>query len=248
MTSKLATARAEANHPETVLRFDSDRLDRLLDDDGIDVVIASSKHNIQYLLGGYRFFFFGGHDALGISRYLPLLVYFKGQPERTTYIGNSMESWEEANGTIHAPEIDASTYGTEDAMQRAVRHISGGATPAEADRRRAGIPAGRRGGPCFETACRTSRSSMRCCRSSAFAPSRPRRSSSSSAKARSESSDSMLAVIASHGPGHTKKELAEALRREEVQRGLEFEYCLIACGASHNRAPSDQVWREGEVL
>ena len=60
--------------------------------------------------------------------------------------------------------------------------------------------------------------------------------------------DSMMAVIARHGPGHTKKELAEALRREEVQRGLEFEYCLIACGASLNRAPSDQVWREGEVL
>ena len=60
--------------------------------------------------------------------------------------------------------------------------------------------------------------------------------------------NSMLAVIASHGPGTTKRELAEALRREEVQRGLDFEYCLVACGASHNRAPSDQKWQKGEVL
>ena len=45
--------------------------------------------------------------------------------------------------------------------------------------------------------------------------------------------DSMLAVIASHGAGATKLELAEALRREETARGLVFDYCLIAAGSSH---------------
>ena len=60
--------------------------------------------------------------------------------------------------------------------------------------------------------------------------------------------ESMQAVIANHGPGTTKQELADALRREEVNRGLTFEYCLIAAGASHNRAPSDQRWEEGDVL
>ena len=60
--------------------------------------------------------------------------------------------------------------------------------------------------------------------------------------------DSMLAVIGSHGPGATKIELVEALRREEVNRGLTFEYCLITAGTSHNRAPSDQAWGEGDIL
>ena len=60
--------------------------------------------------------------------------------------------------------------------------------------------------------------------------------------------DSMLAVIASHGPGATKAELVEALRREEVNRGLTFEYCLITAGTSLNRAPSDQVWGAGDIL
>ena len=58
----------------------------------------------------------------------------------------------------------------------------------------------------------------------------------------------MLAVIADHGPGTSKEELAEALRREETNRGLTFEYCLIAAGASHNRAPSPQTWEMGDVL
>src|SRR5262249_46240397 len=60
--------------------------------------------------------------------------------------------------------------------------------------------------------------------------------------------DSMLTAIAAHGPGSTKREITETLRREEVNRGLTFEYCLIAAGSSLNRAPSEQVWREGDVL
>ena len=58
----------------------------------------------------------------------------------------------------------------------------------------------------------------------------------------------MLAVIASHGPGASKRDLVEALRREEVNRELTFEYCLITAGTSLNRAPSDQILREGDIL
>jgi Xaa-Pro aminopeptidase len=60
--------------------------------------------------------------------------------------------------------------------------------------------------------------------------------------------ESMKTVIAGHGPGATKAELTEALRREETNRGLTFEYCLITTGTSLNRAPSAQVWGEGEIL
>jgi hypothetical protein len=38
-----------------------------------------SKHNIQYLVGAYRFF--PALDAIGLSRYLPLLVYVRGRPD-----------------------------------------------------------------------------------------------------------------------------------------------------------------------
>jgi Xaa-Pro aminopeptidase len=58
----------------------------------------------------------------------------------------------------------------------------------------------------------------------------------------------MMAVIANHGPGATKNQLVEALRREETNRGLTFEYCLITAGSSQNRAPSDQTWEKGEIL
>lgn len=59
---------------------------------------------------------------------------------------------------------------------------------------------------------------------------------------------SMAAVIASTHPGTTKRDITERLRHEEVMRGLNFEYCLIAAGTSFNRAPSSQAWELGDVL
>ena len=56
----------------STIPFDTARLDRLMDEAGIDVLIATSKHNVQYLLGGHRAFFFDYMDAMGLSRYLPV--------------------------------------------------------------------------------------------------------------------------------------------------------------------------------
>ena len=53
--------------------------------------------------------------------------------------------------------------------------------------------------------------------------------------------ESMQAVIAKHGPGATKAEVTEALRREETNRGLTFEYCLITAGTS----PQPRAVRSG---
>ena len=49
-------------------------------------------------------------------------------------------------------------------------------------------------------------------------------------------------------PGVTKADVVEALRREETNRGLTFEYCLITCGTSLNRAPSEQKWQKGDIM
>ena len=42
----------------TAAPFDTAKLDRLMDEAGLDILIATSRHNVQYLLGGYRFFVF----------------------------------------------------------------------------------------------------------------------------------------------------------------------------------------------
>ena len=119
--SSLSTT-AEAAPP-----FDAARLDGLLDEAGMDAVVISSKHNIQYLFGGYRFFFFDHFDAIGVSRYLPLLVYVKGRPDQSTYIGHAMESYEKDLGkqsatiakAMQAYDPDPSWHTSEDAQEQA---------------------------------------------------------------------------------------------------------------------------------
>jgi Xaa-Pro aminopeptidase len=229
------------------LPFDNARLDRLLDEAGMDAVVISSKHNIQYLFGGYRFFFFDHFDAIGVSRYLPLLVYVKGRPEQSTYIGQGMESYERELGKFWTPAFQTAGATSLDPAQRAADHlakfgpklkrvgIERGFLPADA----AELMASELPGVTFLEAhlplerlrARKTREELEFLR-----------------VASDLVVDSMLAVVASHGPGSTKLELVEALRREEVNRGLTFEYCLITAGASLNRAPSDQVWGAGDIL
>ena len=125
------------------LPFDAKLLDRLLDEAGIDVLVVTSKHNIQYLIGGYRFFFFDHFDAIGVSRYLPVLIYPKGEPARAVYLGHGMEKYEQQLGKFWMQEF-------EPVSRLGRRHAGGDQAPAparpgnDADRRRAGLPAGGR--------------------------------------------------------------------------------------------------------
>jgi Xaa-Pro aminopeptidase len=58
----------------------------------------------------------------------------------------------------------------------------------------------------------------------------------------------MLATLKICNPGVTKYEIVETMRREEVNRGLVFDYCLITAGTSLNRAPSDQRLATGDII
>ena len=102
------------------LPFDTARLDDLLDEAGIDAAVISSKHNIQYLFGGYRFFFFDHFDAIGVSRYLPLLVYVKGRPEQSIYIGHGMEIYERDLGKFWTPVFQAAGTRLDSAQSRSI--------------------------------------------------------------------------------------------------------------------------------
>src|SRR5438309_648346 len=75
--------------------FSAGKLDALMDQAGIDVLLATSRENVQYLLGGYRFFIFAHKDSFGVSRYLPCLGYVKGRPEVAFYVGCPVEGFQQ---------------------------------------------------------------------------------------------------------------------------------------------------------
>jgi Xaa-Pro aminopeptidase len=227
--------------------FDHHRLDRLMDAAGIDVVVATSKHNVQYLLGGHRANFFDYMDATGVTRYLPVLVYPKGAPEKAAYIGHRLEKFQREVNPMWTPETQTNSAGSVDAMQKAVDHM-----------RKAGIPAKRIAAE-FGFLPYDAANVLRAAFPDAdwadalYVLERLRvKKSAEELELLKYASDavieSMKTVIASHGPGTTKDEVVEALRREETNRGLTFEYCLITAGTSMNRAPSDQRWEKGDIM
>jgi Xaa-Pro aminopeptidase len=226
--------------------FDTKRLDGLMEDAGIDVLLATSKHNVQYLLGGHRAFFFDYMDAMGLSRYLPIVVYSKGAPDRAAFFGHRLENHQREVKTFWTPETNCTSSGSVDAMKKAVEHIKKVGNVKRVGVEMAFLPM---------DAAAALRSALP---DAALVDAlfvlerlRARKSPAELEMVRIASDrviESMQAVIAKHGAGTTKQELADALKVEETNRGLTFEYCLIAAGASHNRAPSDQRWEEGDVL
>ncbi len=227
--------------------FDADRLDRLMDEAGIDVLLATSKHNVQYLLGGHRAFFFESMDAMGLSRYLPVLVYPKGARQKAAYFGHRMEGFQKENDPFWVSESQTNSSGTVDAMQKAIDYARKlGAKPRRIGAELGFLPVD------AGTALRNAFPDSEIV-DALFVLERLRavKSPEELRKLRIASErviESMLAVIANHGPGATKRELTEALRREETNRGLTFDYCLITAGSGLNRAPSEQKWDKGDVL
>ena len=227
--------------------FDAAQLDALMDEAGIDALIVTSKHNIHYLLGGYRFFFFDHFDAIGVSRYLPVLVYVKGDPERAAYFGHPMEQYERELNQFWVPKFKGSARTGTDGMQAAIEEL--GSLSPKAKRigvERAFLPAD------AESALRNALPQIELVEAQLpLERLRAIKTPQELEDLRTASElviNSMLAVIAGARPGMTKRELVETLRREEVNRGLTFEYCLITAGTSHNRAPSDQILLAGDIL
>ena len=227
--------------------FDTERLDRLMDDAGMDVLFVTSKHNVQYLLGGHRAFFFESMDAMGLSRYLPVFVYAKGEPDKTGFFGHRMENYQNEVKPFWVSELNVKSSGSVDVMEKAVEYARKlNPKPKRIGAELAFLPADSsavlgRAFPGSEI------------KDALFVLERLRAIKSPEELkmlrvATDAVIDSMAAVFHKFGAGATKNELAEALRHEETLRGLTFDYCLIAAGSSLNRAPSDQPWEEGDVL
>lgn len=232
---------------QATIPFDTARLDRLMDEAGMDVLVVTSKHNVQYLLGGHRAMFFDYMDAMGLSRYLPVLIYPKGAPDKAAYFGHRLENHQREVNPFWMAVQPCVSSGSLDPIQKAVEHIKKtGVSTRHIGAELSFIPVD------AGDALRSAFSSAKVT-DALFVLERLRvlKTPEELKKLKYASEaviDSMKAVIANHGPGTTKAELFEALRREETSRGLTFEYCLMTAGTSLNRAPSPAVWGEGDIL
>lgn len=214
---------------------------------GVDLVLATSKHNVRYLLGGYQFFFFAVMEAIGLSRYLSAVGYRRGSFDSAFYIGNPMEEWQQDATPIWTPTVRNEAKSSEMVADIAADLIRkrGLATatiavempflPADAFvRLTTALPAAR-----FVDAVVLLEELRAVKRPDELALIR-------------EASDgivaAMLGTLRQLGPAMTKREIAEIIRHEETLKGLSFDYCLIAAGKRFDRAPDATQWMSGQSL
>lgn len=240
MTSSLAASEVSA----ATVPFDQDQLDRLMEEAGLDAIVATSPHNVRYLLGGYSFFMYALADSIGLSRYLPALAYRRGAPEDSCYIGAGNEDWATEVDPLWVAETRNVSWGAgqtaECALEWARSRLPVGARlgvelpylPAEAYLVLAQGPELHDATVLLETLRAVKRPhELEIVRWGSTAV-----------------VDAMLATFAESHVGESKSQIVQCLRRKETERGLQFCYGLIAAGAEMNRAPSPRRLAAGEVL
>ncbi|QZY50783.1 M24 family metallopeptidase [Leucobacter tenebrionis] len=226
--------------------FNTRQLDELMAAEDIDALLVTSKHNVQYLLGGHRFFWFDYMDAVGVSRYLPVVVYFRGAPEASCFIGNAMEGFQIENEPIWVTRIKAEAWGVRDAMEMAL----------DAVRERLGTEARLGIEPSFlpvDALPVLEGHGKYDLADSEFLLERLRACKNETEldlveQASDRTVAAILEVFSQLEPGMTKRDAVDRLRLAEVERGLVFEYCLVSAGSSYNRAASDDRLEAGDVI
>ena len=226
--------------------FDRAKLDDLLDAGSIDVVLATSRHNVRYLLGSYSHFH-RNFDAIGADRYLPAVGYRRGEPDDAFAVGAPVDrALHEVSPPWVPTLLDTAQSADETARVVAERLGASGLTHATVAIEGSFAPHR------FVAALQDALPGLRVVEATGVLEALRTVKRPEELVLLREAAEAivaaMAAAVATAGPGTTKRELAERLREGEELRGVAFDYCLTTMGTSMNRAPSDQAWLPGEVL
>jgi Xaa-Pro dipeptidase len=227
--------------------FDGAKLSGLMADAGVDLILASTRHNVRYLTGGYVYHFNARSQRAGSSQYLA----FVGVPRRVEdafYVGSGMEQgglgvlpmWIDRR-ELRGGNVASSTVA---AAETAKATLNGGATRIAVEM--PFLPA---------QALAALQSSLP---TATFVDATDLLHELRAIKTAAELSvledvsdkvaASIQAGFRSGRDGVTTAELAANVEREMGARGLSFLWAFTNAGPGYVRAPSDIAWERGRML
>ena len=228
--------------------YDEEKLARLMEEAGVDLILAHTPHNVRYLTGGYYFHFRERVAAIGPSQYLPFVGIPRDNPENAFQVAwrveasprNEVDTWipdviyTKARGTVGAAETAA------EAIRK--RRLDEGTIAVE----RAFMPV---------DAMETLQSELHGAR---FVDSLGVLEELRAVKREDEleifrraalaDSEAIQAGFAEGARGVTTRRIEQRVEEEMVRRGLHFHYAFTAAGPGMRREPSDKIWEKGEIL
>jgi len=227
--------------------FNHLKLDALLEQADVDLIIATSKHNVRYLLGGYDYFFFSNQEALGLARYLPVVGYQKGNVDNAFYIGAGNEAWQQEITPVWTPIVKHESWSSEASAMALAEMIK----KLGLEKGTIAIELSFFPGSALMVLNRELPSLKIVEAVTTFEELRLIKTPEEINYIRNASEaivDSILATYRFAQPGMTEADLVENVRREQTNRGLKFDYCLINSGTGFGRAPSLRKLEEGDMI
>lgn len=229
--------------------FDARRLSERMRAAGVDVLLASSRHNTRYLTGGYYYPLYLWDAHTRGTQYLSFLVLPAGRLEEAFLVGRpgEAEALEEAEAWPRRCH-EAPAIGTRPAAAKAVELLRGlhlerasialelPSLPADALQVLAeGLPQARLvdAVPILDD--------LRAVKSEAEIR--------TIREATRRSLEAVAAVLRSGRDGESTEQVACRLARETAARELHFLYALVCAGPGYFRMPSPKrTWRSGHLL
>jgi Xaa-Pro dipeptidase len=229
--------------------FDRGRLSALLDDRGVDLLLASSRHNIRYLTGGYYYPLYLWDAHTRGSQYLSFLAIPRDAPADSAYIGRPGEREVMEEAGVGIPRCHESTgIGTRPAAAKAVEvlrdlHLDRGCIALELP----SLPAD----ACEVLAAGLPRASL--------VDAAPILDALRAVKTPAEIelmrrgtvqiAEALAAVLSSGSEGETTAQVARRVELETRGRDLHHLYALVCAGPHFFRAPSPRLrWQRDQVL
>lgn len=228
--------------------FDAKKLDALMEEAGMDLVLATTRHNVRYLTGGRYHHFFARSTRLGMSQYLAVVGLPRGRFQDAFYTGRRQEQRELKQAPLWIAQQYFGVWETKSAaaltvdavkklgLERGTIGVEMPFLPADA------YVIIQQGLPHARLADVTA----------LFGELRAIKTAEEIASLREAHeavAEAIQATFRWGSDGVTTQALNDHIRVEIEQRGPDFVYCFTTAGPSVLRAPSTQVtWRRGHVL
>ncbi len=230
-----------------MIPFDAKKLNTLMEEAGLDLLLASTRHNVRYLTGGYYFHFHARFTRMGRSQYLSFVGLPRERPEDAFYVGQADERGQiEAQGLWiqNRPGVSRGTIGAAEGAAQAVRRL--GLADATIGVELPFLPADAL--LALQQALPRTR----------LVDATPVLDALRAVKTPAElallrtvydrTAEAIQAAFASGRPGITTAAIADRVRIEMECRGLDFLWASTCAGPGTLRAPSSAPWERGRVL
>lgn len=227
--------------------FDAKKLNRLMEQAGLDLLLASTRHNVRYLTGGYFYHFHANATRMGQTQYLPFVGVPRGNVESAFFVCRAEECGQVETAAPWISNRVEAMRGTLPAAEGAIKAIS-----------KLGLASGAIGielpflpADAFLALQRGLPNARLVDATPVLDELRAIKTAAELAHLRSvygRVAEAIQAAFAAGRPGITTAEIACCAEREIGRRDMGFLYALVCAGPGTLRAPSSARWERGQVL